>query len=61
MAKKKNAKKKKAQARLDKKTYEKELERLQIELVKMQEWVVEKGLKAGDRLRRPRRRRQRAG
>ncbi len=30
---------------LDKKTYEKELARLQIELVKMQEWVKVKGLK----------------
>ncbi|RKX30004.1 MAG: polyphosphate kinase 2 [Verrucomicrobia bacterium] len=31
--------------RLDKKTYEKELARLQIELVKLQEWVRNKGLK----------------
>ena len=30
---------------LDKKTYEKELARLQIELVKLQEWVKSKGLK----------------
>jgi len=31
--------------KLDKKTYEKELERLQIELCKLQDWVVHKGLK----------------
>ncbi len=31
--------------KLDKKTYEKELNRLQIELVKLQEWVKSKGLK----------------
>ncbi|GJM61555.1 MULTISPECIES: polyphosphate kinase 2 [Persicobacter] len=31
--------------KLDKKTYEKELERLQIELVKLQKWVKEKGLR----------------
>jgi polyphosphate kinase 2 len=31
--------------RLDRKTYEKELERLHVELVKLQKWVVAKGLK----------------
>lgn len=32
-------------AKLDKKFYEKELEKLQIELVKLQEWIKHKGLK----------------
>lgn len=31
--------------KLDNKTYEKELERLQIELVKLQEWIKDRGLK----------------
>ena len=31
--------------KLDKKVYEKELRRLQIELVKLQEWVKDKGLR----------------
>jgi len=38
-------KSKPAKPKLDKKTYERELERLQIELVKLQEWVKHKGLK----------------
>jgi len=41
MGKDKQVKRKK----LDKKFYEKELERLQIELVKLQEWIKQKGLK----------------
>ena len=32
-------------ARLDKRGYEKELERLQVEFVRLQEWIVHKGLK----------------
>ena len=31
--------------RLDKRGYEKELERLQVELVRLQDWVVHEGLK----------------
>nr|WP_156820007.1 polyphosphate kinase 2 [Synechococcus sp. PCC 7336] len=34
-----------AAKKLTKKTYEKELKRLQLELVKLQEWIIEKGLK----------------
>jgi polyphosphate kinase 2 len=34
-----------ANASLDKKSYEKELKRLHVELVKLQQWVVHKGLK----------------
>ncbi|MCG9583366.1 polyphosphate kinase 2 [Vibrio tubiashii] len=34
-----------AKSKLDKKFYEKELQRLQIELVKLQEWVKQEGLK----------------
>lgn len=33
------------QEKLSKKAYEKQLEKLQIELVKLQEWVVDQGLK----------------
>lgn len=36
----------KAKKKLNKKFYEKELAKLQIELVKLQEWIKEKGLKA---------------
>ncbi len=39
------SKKSKAPIELTKKQYEKELLRLQIELVKMQEWIVERGLR----------------
>jgi polyphosphate kinase len=39
------AKNKNGKAKIDKKPYEQELERLQIELVKLQEWVKHKGLK----------------
>ena len=42
---KKKSKKSKQSKKLDRKTYEKELERLQIELVKMQEWVKHTGAK----------------
>ena len=31
--------------KLDKKTYNKELARLQVELVKLQEWIKQRGLK----------------
>ena len=44
--------------RLDAKTYFKELGRLQIELVKLQEWIKHAGLKSRSHLRGPRRRRQ---
>ncbi|MEO0805489.1 MAG: polyphosphate kinase 2 [Cyanobacteria bacterium J06643_4] len=44
-AKKKNKKKEKSPEKLSKKVYEKELRRLQIELVKLQYWVKAKGLK----------------
>ena len=40
------------------KDYERELARLHVELVKLQQWVVAKGLKVVHRLRGPRRRRQ---
>ena len=39
------AKKKAGKSKVDKKFYEKELERLQIELVKLQEWIKHQGLK----------------
>ena len=46
MAKTKESETKKGKVpRLDKKLYEKELSHLQIELVKLHEWVREKGLK----------------
>ena len=38
--------------RMPKRLYEGELERLQIELVRMQQWVIETGVRRGD-LRRP--------
>ena len=34
-----------ANGKISKKLYEKELERLQVELVKLQGWIKEKGLK----------------
>ena len=40
--------------------YEKELARLHVEVVKLQEWVKQKGAQGLHRVRRPRRRRQRA-
>jgi polyphosphate kinase 2 len=45
MAGKKEAKQAAAQEKLDRKSYEKELAKLHIELVKLQEWVKYKGLK----------------
>lgn len=46
MSKEKSSKiEKKKKKRLDKNFYEKELEKLQIELVKLQRWIKEKGLK----------------
>ena len=39
------AKKKAGKSKVDKKSYEKELQRLQIELVKLQEWIKHEGLK----------------
>ncbi len=45
MSKKKKVKKKEDSKRLPKKFYEKELTRLQFELVKMQYWIKEKGLR----------------
>jgi len=45
MTKKKDKDKPKKVERLDRKLYEKEMERLQVELVRLQEWVKHKGLK----------------
>ena len=45
MSKKKSVDKKQKSKKLDKKVYEKELARLQLELVKMQRWVQHKGLR----------------
>jgi polyphosphate kinase 2 len=39
------AKKKAVKSKVDKKSYEKELQRLQIELVKLQEWIKQEGLR----------------
>ena len=50
MGKKKEARKHEADVteKMGGKRYEAELEKLHVELVKLQEWVVAKGLKAGD-------------